>query len=56
MVVEILLMGCNVVNGSAHQSSEKVKGLKRNWRIQWGWWECKLKEMIVEIICHVKVL
>ena len=56
MVVEILVMGCNAVNGYAHQCSEKVKDLKRNWRIQWGRWDCQSKEMIVEIICHVEVL
>lgn len=56
MEVEILVMGCNAVSGSAHQCSEKVKDLRRNWRILWGQWECQAKEMIVEIICHVEVL
>ena len=28
----------------------------KKWRIQWGRWDCKSKEMTVGIVCHVEFL
>ena len=56
MVVELLVMGCNLVNGSAHWRSEKDKDLGEEVENPVGRWDCKSKEMIVGIVCHVKVL
>ena len=50
MVAELLVTGCNAVNGSAHL--KKIRTWPRNWRIQWGRWDCKSKEVIVGIVCH----
>ena len=35
---------------------KKIRTWKRNWRIQWGRWDCKSKEMSFGIVCHIEVL
>ena len=34
---------------------KKIRTWPKNWRIQWGQWDCKSKEMVVGIVCHVDV-
>ena len=45
-----------MVIGTARWHPEIITSWPRNSRIQWGWWDCKSKEMIVGIVCCVKVL
>ena len=35
---------------------KKIRTWKRNWRIQWGRWDCKSKEMSFGIVCHIEFL
>ena len=35
---------------------KKIRTWKRHWRIQWGRWDCKSKEMSFGIVCHIEVL
>ena len=57
MVVKLLVMGCNAVNGSTYTGAlKKIRICQRNYRIQWGRSDCKSKETIPRIVSDVEVL
>ena len=57
MVVKLLVMGCNAVNGSTYTVAlKKIRICQRNYRIQWGRSDCKSKETIPRIVSDVEVL